>query len=177
MKIIKKLYLIIYWIFITAILLITVLLVISIFPITGNIKFLTVLSGSMEPSIKTGSIVIVKPASDYKAGEVITFGPNTKTKPPTTHRITTVNEENGQVSYITKGDANNAPDIQPVMKKNVIGKVFLNVPYVGYLINAARKPYGFMLIIILPAILIIYDEIQKIWQEIKKRKEKKENSI
>ncbi|MCD5396329.1 MAG: signal peptidase I [Candidatus Pacebacteria bacterium] len=85
-------------------------LVVSLLPLPGNYKILVVQSGSMEPSIKTGSVVVVKPASDYKVGDVITFGPFSKTKPPTAHRIYQIKEKNGQIVYITKGDANNSPD-------------------------------------------------------------------
>ncbi len=47
--------------------------VVSMFPIPGNYKLLIVQSGSMEPNIHTGSVVVVKPAENYKAGDVITF--------------------------------------------------------------------------------------------------------
>lgn len=173
----KKLFTIVYYLFLAAIGLIAVLLLISVFPITGNFKFMTVLSGSMEPAIKTGSIVMVKPVSDYKVGDVITFGPNTKAKPPTTHRIIEVKNENGIISYITKGDANNATDMREVRRNEIIGRVIFAVPYAGYAVATARKPYGFFLIIVVPALLIIIDEVKNIWLEIKKAKTKKEENI
>jgi len=64
----------IYYIFIAFISIIALLLIISIFPVTGNIKFMIVQSGSMQPAIKMGSVVMVKPVADYKIGDVITFG-------------------------------------------------------------------------------------------------------
>jgi len=166
----------IYYVFLGAIALIALLLVVSAFPITGNIKVLTVLSGSMQPAIKTGSVILVKPASDYKIGDIITFGPMSKTKPPTTHRIADIKVVNGQPVYITKGDANNAPDTREIQKKDVIGKVLFDAPYVGFAVDVAKKPFGFMLIIVVPAVIIIYDEIRKIAGEIKKRKEEKHDS-
>lgn len=160
----------IYYVFIGAIALIALLLVVSVLPITGNYKVMTVLSGSMEPGIHTGSVVVVKPTDEYKIGEVITFGPFSKTKPPTTHRIYEIKVENSQPIYITKGDTNNAPDQREVTGKDIIGKVLLDIPYAGYAVDAAKKPFGFMLIIVVPAVIIIYDEIRKIIKEIKKRK-------
>src|SRR3989338_8215020 len=56
-------------------------------PIKGNIEIKIVKSGSMEPAIKTGSIVVIKPASLYGVGDVITFGEDSRTTYPTTHRI------------------------------------------------------------------------------------------
>ena len=152
---------------------IAVLLIVSSFPITGNIKFLTVLSGSMTPAIKMGSVVLVKPASDYKIGDVITFGEISKIKTPTTHRIYEMKVQGSQPVYITKGDANNAPDIREITNKDILGKVLFSVPYLGYAVDAAKKPFGFALIIIVPAALIIFGEIKKIIKEIKKNGKKK----
>lgn len=164
---------IIYYLILICIGAIALLLIVSVLPITGNIKFLTVLSGSMEPTIKTGSIVLVKPTSEYKIGDVITFGPTTKTTPPTTHRIVEIKVVGGQPVYTTKGDANNSADTREIQKSDVIGKVMIRVPYLGYVIDFVRKPIGFMLVIIIPAVVIINDEIRKIWKEIKKFKNKK----
>ena len=160
----------IYYILITLIVAVVLLLIISTFPITGNYKVLTVISGSMEPAIKTGSVVMVKPESDYKIGEVITFGPYSKTQAPTTHRIYDIRVAEGQVIYITKGDANNGPDTREIQKKDVIGKVLFDVPFVGYAVYFAKQPLGFTLIIIVPAAIIIFDEIKNIYGEVKKKK-------
>ncbi len=144
------------------------LLVFSALPIPGGVKVLIVQSGSMEPAIKTGSVVVVKSVSDYKVGDVLTFGPYSKTKAPTTHRLVEIKDGN----YITKGDANNAPDTRTINKRDIVGKVLLDVPYVGYAVAAAKTPAGFTAIIIIPAGIIIYDEAAKIVREIKKMRKK-----
>ena len=167
----------IYYVFLVAIILVAVLLVWSALPMKNGPKVFIVQSGSMEPAIKTGSVVVVKSASDYKVGDVITFGPYSKTKAPTTHRIFDVKVENGQPVYITKGDANNAPDQRQVAKRDIIGKVLLDVPYVGYAVAAAKTPVGFTAIIIIPAAVIIYDEIRKILGEIRNLKKEKANPV
>ena len=113
---------------------------------------------------------MVKPVADYKIGDVITFGPFSKTKAPTSHRIYDIKVVDGQPVYITKGDANNAPDAREIQKKDIIGKVLFHVPYVGYAVDFAKKPLGFALIIIVPAALIIFDEVKKIIQEVRKKK-------
>lgn len=154
---------------------IALLLVFSALPIPGGAKVFIVQSGSMEPAIKTGSVVVVKSASEYRVGDIITFGPYSKTKTPTTHRIYEMKVIGGEPVYITKGDANNAPDQRQITKREIIGKVMLDMPYVGYAVAAAKTPIGFMLIIIIPAAIIVYDEIRKIWGEVGKlRRGKKE---
>jgi signal peptidase I len=166
----KQIFKVIYSLVVAFIVLVAVLLIVSILPITGNFKVLTVVSGSMEPAIKTGSVVIVKPAFDYKVGDVITFGPYTKTKAPTTHRIYSVKTVDGEPVYITKGDANNSPDAREVKKRDVLGKVLFSVPYVGYAVDFAKKPAGFALLILVPAAIIIGDEVKKIIKELRKKK-------
>mgnify|MGYP001053775740 CR=1 FL=1 len=161
---------IIYYIFITFIVAVAILLIFSVFPITGNYKLMIVQSGSMAPQIQMGSVVVVKPADDYKIGDVITFGPYSRTKAPTTHRIYDIKIANDEPRYITKGDANNAPDQREITKREIVGKVLFPVPYLGYAVDFAKKPVGFALIIIVPAAIIIFDEIKKIYTEIKKKK-------
>jgi len=168
---------IIYYIFIASLTVIALLLIVSVFPITGNYKFFIVQSGSMEPAIKMGSVVMVKPEKDYKIGDVITFGPYSKKRAPTTHRIYDIKVQGGKPIYITKGDANNAPDQKEVRERDIVGKVLFSVPYLGYAVDFAKKPVGFMLIVIVPAIIIIYDEVKNIWQEIKKSSTKAPKTI
>lgn len=156
--------------------LVALTLLVSAFPVTGNYKFKIVRSGSMEPSIKTGSIVMIKPLDNYKTGDVITFGGNSaKSKDPITHRIVDMRVESGNLLYITKGDANEEADSKEVKPKEVLGKVLFDVPYLGYAVATAQKPWGFAILIIVPAALIVFDEGKKIWKEVVKLKGDKQN--
>ena len=168
---------IIYYIFLAFIVLIALLLVVSVFPITGNYKLMIVQSGSMEPTIKMGSVVMVKPTQDYKTGDIISFGKYSRIKAPTTHRIHDIRVVDSQPRYITKGDANNAPDQEEITKREIIGKVLFSVPYLGYAVDFAKRPLGFSLIIIVPAAIIIIDEIKNIYKEVKKTREKKSEGV
>ena len=154
---------------------IALFLIITIFPITGNYKVFVVQSGSMQPAIKTGSVVVVKPVAEYKIGDIITFGKISKTQTPTTHRIYDIKQGDGgkkNNKFITKGDANNAPDRKEIFQGEIIGKVLFSIPFVGYVVSATQKPIGFAIIIIFPAIFIVYDEIKKIKNEIKNMRKK-----
>lgn len=145
------------------------LIVISIIPIPGNFKALTVLSGSMEPAIRTGSVVFVKPAGKYKEGDIITFGDSEGNKALTTHRIVEIENEGGKILYTVKGDANNTADRKKVLNKDVVGKTLFSIPLLGYLLNFARQPIGFILLIWIPAAVVIWEEIEKIRKELKKK--------
>ena len=92
----KKLFKIIYYLLITAIIAVALLLTVSIFPIPGNYDVKVVLSGSMEPAIRVGSIIVIKPTDVYGTGDIITYGKDTKTEVPTTHRIIDSRVESGK---------------------------------------------------------------------------------
>ena len=80
---------------------------------------LTVETGSMAGEINPGDMVLIKDQNEYKSGDVITYL-HDGDKVPTTHRIILVNEDG---SFVTKGDANNSKDPEPVTKDIVYGKV------------------------------------------------------
>ena len=166
----QKLMKVIFYIFVAVIGITAVLMVVSIFPITGNFKLMVVQSGSMEPSIKTGAVVVVKPVEKYQIGDVITFKDVFKTEVPVTHRIVEIKVIEGKYHYLTKGDANDNNDPKEVSETDVVGKVLFDVPFIGYIVDGARKPLGFALLIIIPGAFIIYDESKKIWREIQQSK-------
>ncbi len=150
------------------------LLLATLAPIPGNFSVKIVKSGSMEPTIKTGGIVVIRPTSQYGVGDVITFGKDTKTQIPTTHRIVEEKIENGQTLFTTKGDANDSVDPAPIKKSDIRGRVLFTLPYVGFILDFAKKPLGFVLIVGIPALLVIIDEIGNIWREFRKLRPKKQ---
>jgi signal peptidase len=147
------------------------------FSLPGKLGLYIVRSGSMQPAIKTGSMAFVRPTGEYKVGDVITFGADSPGNTPTTHRIIEVSGDGQQISYRTKGDANKTADNFIVPKDTVVGKVVLSLPYLGYAIDTARKPWGFLLIIVLPAALIIGEEINNIIGQIRRMRAKKNPKI
>ena len=169
----KVLFNIAYYIFLAAVLGIGLLLVSSLIPVPGNIEVKIVQSGSMEPSINVGGIVVVKPSNSYAPGDVITYGEDTPDQIPTTHRIVSERVAEGVALYTTKGDANDSNDPGEVRESEIIGKVLFDIPYLGYLLDFARQPLGFVLIIGVPAAIVVFDEIGKIWAEIKRTRRKK----
>lgn len=151
------------------VLLLTVFLVVNSKITGGNATLFgyqmkSVLSGSMEPDIKTGSIVFVKTGGDMQRfieGDVITFEADENIL--VTHRITNV-ENNGE-QYVTKGDANSSVDVDPVLAENIIGVYTgVTIPYVGYAMSFANSKEGALFILILPGALLIMYAFITIWQ-------------
>lgn len=128
----------------------------------------SVLSGSMEPGIKTGSIIAVKPGGDmtrFKEGDVITYMEEGDIL--ITHRVTEVIKSGEHTMYKTKGDNNNAEDLNPVLSDNVVAEYTgFTVPYIGYFIDFAQSKNGSAILLILPGILLIGYAVLTIWQVI-----------
>ena len=129
---------------------------------SGHAQFLTVLSGSMSPQIKAGDMVVVAKgveARDIEKGDIISYAQGENY---VTHRVTGVVKENNEISFRTKGDANDGEDAGTVASSGLVGKVIFTIPAAGYFTHYARSPAGFLIFIIIPALLIILREIIKI---------------
>ena len=111
----------------------------------AGFKVFTVLSGSMEPTYHTGSVIYVKEV-DYttlQAGDVITFAISEDMV--ATHRIVGVvpdDEDPTVLRYRTKGDANESEDGTLVHYKNIVGKPVFTIPYLGYIASYIQSPPG-----------------------------------
>ena len=141
-------------------------LVVNAFPaLVGADYSFVVMSGSMEPTIPVGSVVFVQDvsAADIDEGDVITFSKGTRTV-PTTHRAIEVYRSDVGVRFVTKGDANEDRDPEPVYRSDLVGKVTLKIPYVGYLSAFASSRAGWFVMIVLPCSLLVLSEMWELWK-------------
>lgn len=123
--------------------------------IGGDTLFMAVYGGSMHPSIKVGDLAIVKRSDLIVEGDIITFNAVGKI---VTHRVVDVLPE----GFVTKGDANKAPDARPVRLDDLIGKVVFVVPYAGYVVHYAGTFWGLVLLVWIPTAALIAMEIKNI---------------
>ena len=143
-----------------------------------------VLSGSMEPTYHTGSLIYDKKVDPFtlKEGDVITFMVSEDTL--ATHRIVGVvpdEDEPGTIRFRTKGDANDAEDGTLVHYKNVVGTPVFTIPYLGYFSNWITHAPGkyiaitaavvFLILLFLPDMLKKADEADRRAAERKREKE------
>jgi len=156
---------------ISALAFVGVLFVLSSLSIGGFTAKL-VLSGSMEPTIPTGSVAFLLPRTEYAAGDVITFKTDAAAQHPTTHRIVLQNDDG---SFVTRGDANDTDDFVTVSPQHIFGKVLFAIPYLGYLLDFAKQPLGFFLLVGIPVAYIVLDELAKIVAIIRRHREEKKN--
>ena len=143
------------WVIVAAAVLLAVLLVGA--RLVG-LRTFTVLSGSMEPTYHTGSLIYVKKvdAANLSEGTAITFMLDEDTV--ATHRIVGVvpdEDEPGVVRYRTKGDANEVEDGSLVHYKNVIGTPVFSIPKLGYVANYIQHPPGTYVTISVGAMVLL----------------------
>ena len=129
-----------------------------------------VTTDSMKPSISSGDVVIVKEVEEQELdkGDIITFTKNGETN---THRITNIEEKEGEKYYTTKGDNNNVEDSEKVKFSEIKGKQIITIPYLGKIINALEDKVIFLVIVLI--ILILYFLRIKQIEKKENRREKK----
>jgi len=138
----------------------------------GDTFYEPVYTGSMEPAIPIGSVVVIKPVDSetLQINDIICF--KLLEPPSITHRITNITNE----GYLTKGDGNEDMDPWIVKRDNVIGKVIFTIPFVGYIGYFVKTPIGFILLIVIPASLLIILEVKNILKELKSKRASSDNT-
>ena len=122
----------------------------------------TVLSGSMsgdrEGHLEIGDLIFVQKveASELKEGDVISFVVKSSV---TTHRIVKITETDGERQFITKGDANNAEDQEPVSEDQLVGRYLWRIPKIGNFALFLREPMGMVLFIVVPLMLFVFIDV------------------
>lgn len=139
-----------------------------------GLQVFTVLSGSMEPTYHTGSLIYVKKVDPYtiEEGQPITFMLDENTV--ATHRVVGIvpdEEDPTVIRFRTKGDANDAEDGSLVHYKNVIGVPIFSIPYLGYLAEYIQHPPGMYVAISAGAILLLLVFIPDIFSDDEKEKD------
>lgn len=114
----------------------------------------TVLSGSMEPTYSTGSVIWVKSCEpeDVEVGDPITFVLD-ENLTVATHRVVAIDEAEGE--FTTKGDANDQVDGAPVLFENLIGRPVFSVPGLGYFVAYVQSPPGCYIALAAGAVILM----------------------
>lgn len=132
-----------------------------------SVQILSVVSGSMSPSIDVGSAIVIKKEENYYVNDIISYRNQNKI---ITHRVI----YSGKY-YLTKGDANNIIDAIQIDKSQILGKVAFNIPWVGYIQESSKTLSGLIGFIYIPTLLIIVIESRQIVREFKKLEVRKLN--
>lgn len=134
---------------------------ILIIPKVMGYEEMAVLTGSMEPKYPVGSLIFVKEENpeNLKVGDVITYGLSEDTV--VTHRIVEINKD--EQSVVTKGDANESNDGNPIPYNNIVGKAHFCVPYLGFISMNIKTPKGIIGICGVLVVIILLTFIPEIF--------------
>jgi signal peptidase len=143
------------------------LLAVTIGPRFLPYQALIVRSGSMSPTIPTGSIVFYRKidAAKVKVGDVIVFDKPGQTNEKVTHRVYKVGQNSTGRYAITKGDANGTPDDWQVPLAGTGWVSMFHVPSVGYALVYLQSTLARLLLLVVPAILLGAITLYEIWQD------------
>lgn len=115
-----------------------------------------VISGSMQPALQIGDVIIIKEANKYAEKDIITYDNGLTT---ITHRIKSINGD----EIITEGDANDAPD-KPITKDRILGKYFFRIStFSVFSIMLTGKTIYLIMVLLLFAIVLfaIIDRLKR----------------
>ena len=142
------------------------------YPDLFGYKSMIVLSGSMEPTIMKGDLIIVKKvdSKDLKAKDIIAFRNEDKTI--TSHRIIKVDKIDGKLYFKTKGDNNNTMDEDVVVAKDIEGIYVSRIPELGNFLMYIQTIQGFITVTMF--LLLIFSIYYFISSKIEKKKNKEE---
>ncbi len=159
---------------------------------------LRITTGSMEPTYRTDTLIVVKETdpSEIKEGDVISFYSSDPAieGAVNTHRVVSINKDGDNYLYTTRGDANNAADLYDAQSRYLIGKVIWSSLLLGKLSRLAANPLIFIPLILIPLAAILITNlvhtirltktiakeeeeaaVKEALRELRERREKEEN--
>lgn len=160
MKILKFIFEIASWLALAIIAIMGLFIITSNFSVFSGYKSFLVQSGSMEPAIMTGDIILIHVQGNYVKNDVVTF--HSTDGRIVTHRIIEITQKDDRSNFMTKGDANRSEDEDSITHDKIIGKVALVIPKLGYLVAFSKSLPGLIILAIIPTALFILDELLKV---------------
>ncbi len=126
----------------------------------GPYRLLTVQTDSMQPALRHGDIVLqTRNFGPLAPGDVVTYPSPINRTVSITHRVVAVDPVRGLVQ--TKGDHVMTADAAlPV--NGITGKVLYGFPNIGHAVDFARKPLGLLVLLYIPALMIVNEELTRL---------------
>lgn len=145
--------------------------VVAVLPLAVGGQAMTVLTGSMEPSVPTGSVALVRPVDPQtvEVGDVLTYQVRDGEEVYITHRLIEVREDGPQTLYVLQGDANAAAD-DPILGDRIRGEVWFSVPYLGAIRDGLHGRGGVYLV---ATLLLAWFALAQIGAGLRERREER----
>lgn len=130
-----------------------------------GLRPLVVRSGSMEPAIRTGDVVLSRISAPHRieVGDVVTFRDPTRDHALITHRVIGMERQSGAYAFVTRGDANTGVERWVVPDDGTVGEVALRIPRLGYVSSWLSIPTVRLVVLLSAVALITLDLLRRIW--------------
>lgn len=140
-------------------------IVFALFCLLFHYRPVVVMSGSMEPTYHTGSVVFIKEvdASQVVKGDVAAFQINESF---VMHRVVDIKDG----IFITKGDANNAEDPWTISEKNIKGIAQFSIPYIGFILGSLSGRKLIIVVISLLCCIVLSSFVKNTNEDIYKKR-------
>ena len=137
-----------------------------VLPVLVGYRTLAVMSGSMEPTLSTGDIIVTRRIVPLAArvGDIVTFKDPTRGGRLVTHRVRRLQVDGEVVQLETKGDANNTEERWSISTRGQIGRVVYRMPRFGYLVRAVASPPYRLVLVCVPTMIIGAWALLRIWR-------------
>jgi signal peptidase len=165
----KKIFFISEWILFGIIVCLCGLLLLSNYTTHFPLKVYTVLTGSMEPAIPAGSLVLgfTIDSTQLNPGDIITFASPDEPGKQIIHRIRSVKTADNQTYFLTKGDNNDSLDDWQIYPPQIFSRAYLFIPQLGYLASQSKSPLGFVATVGIPALFLLIMYVRQIIQGVR----------
>lgn len=153
-----------------------VILATAVIPLLTGSTVLTVKTSSMEPLVPPGTMIVVHPIkfSEIEPGMIVTYQLRSGEPTLVTHRVTQQQKlADGTGVLITKGDANPAPDVDPIIEKQVRGTVRYAIPYLGWATSFLSGETRTTLVTLVAVGLLLY----AVWMLILSMRERRKSDV
>jgi len=130
----------------------------------GRATYLVVNGKSMEPKFHLGDLAVVKPSESYQIGDIVAYKNQQLENELVIHRIVNIQGD----YFVLKGDNNTWLDTYKPTSDEIIGKLWLHLPYIGNITNLIKKPISIALLIVLGGGIVMIKPSKKIYDKRKK---------
>lgn len=139
-------------------------LVVGVPQLAGASESYVVMSDSMNPTFESGDVILVENVDPdaIEEGDVITYADGSGER--TTHRVVDVVEEDGDLYFQTKGDANEDPDQGLVPADAVEARHVHTLPHLGHVVLFAGSRLGILLLMVVPGTLLMASEAWNLYR-------------
>ncbi|WOF22621.1 signal peptidase I [Microbacterium betulae] len=119
---------------------------------------MTVLTQSMEPGLPPGTLVVIRPTpvDEIAVGDVVTYQIRSGEPAVVSHRVISKSYADGELSFVTQGDNNAAPDPDPVQAVQIRGTLWYSVPLLGWVNNVLNGSNRTIVVSVVAGALFLY---------------------